>query len=186
MPPLNRDVRALMNPAALLTQIREAFPVNPLPDMTLHQGQLADQSLAREIPESEWNAEGEKDRATPWSAFEAQDLVNCEAALSHLDEDAFVYYLPAFLTFTVHNLNSESFAYGRAVNAAVCAVTQRSNYNLARLKRLSDAQIDAVISFLRFVRDSDNGHTYGDLAAKALQRYWETPDARRRTLIQAP
>jgi len=175
-----------MDPVALLTQIREAFPLNPLPNMTLHQGQLADQSLAREIPESEWNAEAEKDRGTPWSVFEAQDLVNCEAALSHLDEDAFVYYLPAFLTFTVHNLNSERFAYGRAVNAAVCAVTQRSNYNLARLKRLSDAQIDAVISFLRFVRDNDNAHTYGDLAAKALQRYWETPDARRRTLIQAP
>jgi hypothetical protein len=175
-----------MDAAELLMQIRDSFPVNPLPDMTLHQGQLADQSLAREIPEAEWNAEGEKDRTTPWPAFEAQDLVNCEAALSHLDENAFVYYLPAFLTFAVHNLNSESFPHGRAVNSTVCAVTQRSNYNLARLKRLSDAQIDAVISFLRFVRDNDKGHTYGDLAGKALKRYWETPDARRRTLIQAP
>ena len=119
-------------------------------------------------------------------SFFSSDFCNCEAALSHLDENAFVYYLPAFLAFTVHNLNSENFAHGRAVNAAVYAVTQRSNYNLARLKRLSDAQIDAVISFLRFVRDNDKGHTYRDLATKALQRYWETPDARQRTLIQAP
>ncbi len=175
-----------MDSAALLKQLREAFPVDPVPEMTLHQGQLTDQGIAREIPESEWKAEGEKDRHITWPAFDAQDLVNCEAALSHLDENSFVYYLPAFLTFAVHNLNSESFAHGRAVNSAVCAVTQRSNYNLARLKRLSDSQIDAVISFLRFVRDNDKGHTYGDLATKALQRYWETPDARRRTLIQAP
>jgi hypothetical protein len=154
--------------------------------MTLHQGQLADQSISREIPESEWQAEGEKDRSTTWPALDAKDLVNCEAALSHLDEPSFVYYLPAFLTFAIQNLNSESFAYDRAVNSAVYAVTERSNYNLARLKRLSDPQIDAVISFLRFVRDNDKGHTYGTLAAKALHRYWETPDARRRTLIQAP
>jgi hypothetical protein len=153
-----------MDPAALLKQVREAFPVGPIPEMTLHQGQLADQGIPREIPEFEWKAEGEKDRSTAWPAFDVQDLVNCEAALSHLDETSF----------------------GRAVNSAVCAVTERSNYNLARLKRLSDPQIDAVISFLRFVRDNDKGHTCGNLSAKALQRYWETPDARRRTLIQAP
>jgi len=175
-----------MDAAGLIKQIREAFPVAPIPEMTLHQGQLADQSSSREIPDSEWKAEGEKDRRTTWPAFEAQNLINCEAALSHLDETSFIYYLPAFLTFAVHNLNSESFAHGKAVNSAVCAVTERSNHNLARLKRLSDPQIDAVISFLRFVRDNDKGHTYGDLAGKALQRYWETPDARRRTLIQAP
>jgi hypothetical protein len=173
-----------MDASDVLSQVRDAFPVDPMPGTTLRQGQLADETLSREITPEEWEAEGAKDRGVIWTAIEVSALLECEAALSHLDEDAFVYYLPAFICFAIRHLDSPDHDHASLVGATVFAVTHRSNYNLSRLKRLSDAQIDAVISFLRLIRDG--GGFDATLADKALQRYWETPDARRPTLIQLP
>ena len=182
--PLNANVRALMEPSALLQLIRDAFPVEPTPEMTLYQGQLADQSMAREISEAEWNVEGNKDRHKPWTGYEVQDLANCRAALAHLDEQAFVYYLPAFLSFAARYGTSENFTDIKVVSTAIHVVTELSNYNRARLKKLTGRQIDAVIAFLRFV--SSWGGSDSQVAKTALRLYWDTPDARHPTLIQAP
>jgi hypothetical protein len=173
-----------MEPSALLTLILDAFPVKPTPEMTLYQGQLADQSMAREISEAEWDAEGNKDRHTPWTGYEIQDLANCQAALAHLDEEAFGYYLPAFLSFAVRYGRSENFTHINVVSTALHVVTELSNHNRARLKKLTGQQIDAVIAFLRFV--SSWGGLDSELAKTALRLYWETPDARHPKLIQAP
>src|SRR4051794_34883335 len=96
-----------MDTEAMLSSIREAFPERPLPAMTLRQAQLADQGMSREITEEAWEVEGDRDRGVSWSAVDDVTLEECDAALSHLDEEGFVYYLPAFLTLAVRQLASE-------------------------------------------------------------------------------
>jgi hypothetical protein len=179
-----------MDTSVVHEQVKAAFPDQPLPDMTLRQAQLADQSMSREISEEEWQSEGRQDRHVKWTEIEAATLLQCNAALSHLDENAFAYYLPAYLLFALNCLGRPRYSHDLLFTFVVHAVTDVSNYNLARLKRLTDSQIDAVISFLRLVRTLPNIGSEPDvcaeLASTALQRYWETPDARRRTLIYVP
>ena len=39
---------------ALIANIEEVFPELPLPDMTLRQAQLSDETMDREISQEEW------------------------------------------------------------------------------------------------------------------------------------
>jgi hypothetical protein len=173
-----------MTSSEVIALIEAAFPTQPLPDTTLRQGQLADQSIRRCITEEEWDAEGAKDRGVTWSEVQDDELMACDAALAHLAEGSFVYYLPAFLRFATTHI-AEPFGPGsNTTGFAVFAVTHRSPYNLARLNKLNDAQTDAVTAFLRFVRD--NGEMRSSDAAEALREYWETPECKRKTLIYVP
>jgi hypothetical protein len=87
-----------MDAADVLTRIRAAFPEYPLPELTLRQAQLGDQTLSREITDDELRKEGERDRGVPWTQIEDATLRECDAALSFIDDAGFVYYLPAFLS----------------------------------------------------------------------------------------
>ena len=169
---------------AVVSQIETAFPELPMPDVTLRQAQLADQSMRREIGEAEWEAEGRRDSGVCWTQVPADTLIECDAALSHLSEEAFVYYVPAYMRFSMQCLTRPIGGPNDVLGTTVFHLTDRANYSLGRYKRLSEAQIQAVIAFLRAVRDG--GGFYGDLAAKALQRYWETPESRRPSIIHVP
>jgi hypothetical protein len=174
-----------MNKLGLLAEIANAFPAGPLPETTIRQAQLSDQGMSREISEEEWEAEGAKDRGIPWPEIPDEVLASCDAALSHLDEDGFVYYLPAFLSYAVRHVSSGLFDTDwMSMHFTIFAVTDLSNYNLGRLKRLNDVQIASVIEFLRFV--ATHSATYRGDAEDALANYWLTPDAKRKTVIYAP
>ncbi len=171
-----------MEPTFLLRRIAESFPRAPQPEMTLRQAQLADQSLSREISSVEWEAEGAKDRSLSWMQIPDEQLIECEAGISHLDDDAFVYYLPAFLHFAVRHIDvGIAGSEGTLMNAIIFAVTNFSNYNLGRLKRLNEAQIVCVTEFLQFI--AQHNETYGSDAVEALNNYWLTSDAKRKTII---
>jgi uncharacterized protein DUF6714 len=174
-----------MDIADALATIRAAFPEQPLPEMTLRQAQLGDQTMSREITDDEWRNEGERDRGIVWTQLEETMLRECDAALSFLDEDGFVYYLPAFLTAALRQIAAGKSDLDDLVTGAVSHVTNtKNNYALARLKRLSDAQIDAVVGFLHVVQA--HGGFDDERAGDALRSYWETPESRRRTLIYVP
>jgi hypothetical protein len=174
-----------MDAADVLTRIRAAFPEYPLPELTLRQAQLGDQTLSREITDDELRKEGERDRGVPWTQIEDATLRECDAALSFIDDAGFVYYLPAFLSAALRQIAAGRTDSDRLVDSAVFHVTNvKSNYALARLKHLTDEQIDAVIYFLRVVCARGGFNT--DDAAQALRSYWETPESRRRTLIYVP
>jgi hypothetical protein len=172
-----------MEPPRLLQRISESFPEEPLPEMTLRQAQLADQSLSKKISDAEWEAEGARDRGLSWSQVADEQLVECEAAISHLDEESFVYYLPAFLRFAVRHVDvGISGENGILMNSILFGVTNLSNYNLGRLKRLNEGQIACVTEFLQFF--AERSECYGSDASEALKHYWLTPDAHRKTIIQ--
>jgi len=174
-----------MDITSVVAQIASAFPERPLPTMTLRQGQLGDQTMTREISEDEWRREGERDRGVVWTQIDESTLRECDSALCFLDEEGFLYYLPAYLCAALRNIAAGRGDSSYLVNGAVFHVTNtRDNHALARLKRLSDCQIDAVVNFLRVVREQCRYEAKD--AGEALLRYWETPESRRRTLIYVP
>ena len=172
-----------MEAQQLIDILEAAFPLGPLPEMSLHQAQLADQSMSREISEKEWDAAGAVDAGRNWQEFADEELMVCEVALAHLEEEAFVYYLPAFLRFAVRHCAAgwpdptESL-----VGSAVFSVTHRSPYSLGRYKRLNPEQRAAVVAFLEFMAENGNDNERPQ-AEKALKRYWKTDEASQPLII---
>jgi len=149
-----------------------------MPSISLRQALLADQGMSRCITTPKWEAERLKDGAIPWPML-SDALVECRDGLAHLDEESFAYYLGGFLRFAVNHLDASLLSpEDELLGSVVFSVTQRSNYNLGRLKRLTDDQIDTVVDFLRLVQERSEAH--GTDAEKALKRYWETPEARKK------
>jgi hypothetical protein len=151
-----------------------AFPLEPRPEFTLHQGTLADQALSREIPESEWSEAARLDLDRNWRSYSDDELIACEAAVAHLPDDAFTYYLPAFLSFAAKHVNVRwPRPEWELVGAVVFSITNRSPFNLARFKRLTTLQRAVVVQFLEIVGSSTEQAHAAD-AEKALARYWKT------------
>jgi hypothetical protein len=86
-----------MSVDSLIERIELVFPEAPIPQMPLLQAQLCDQTLDREIGEAEWDATGDLDRCINWKNVASATLIECDAALSHITEDGFVYYIPAYM-----------------------------------------------------------------------------------------
>jgi hypothetical protein len=172
-----------MEAQQLISAIEAAFPVAPLPEMTLHQAKLADQSMSRKISEAEWSSAGAIDAGRTWKSFADEELMACDVALAHFVEDSFVYYLPAFLVFAVRHCSAtwpdraESL-----VGTTMFSVTHRDPYSLARYKRLNSEQQSAVIAFLEFIAENGNHHERPQ-AEKALKRYWRTDEVSKPLII---
>ena len=173
-----------MSVQSLVARIEEVFPEFPLPDMTLRQAQLADETLDREISQEEWDTTGRIDHAVVWKDIQPSVLIACDAALSHISEVGFVYYIPAYMRLALNQLGAVADPQWEAFGSTIFHLTDRSNYTLGRFKRFSDTQIDAVTDFLRQIRAA--GGFEEKMAEEALEAYWETSEARRRTIIHLP
>jgi len=172
-----------MEAEQIIENIAAAFPLAPLPGMTLHQAQLSDQSMSREISDQEWHETGRLDAGRTWRELTDEEFIACDAALAHFDEESFVYYLPAFLIFALRHCDvTWSHPAWGAVGSAVFFVTHREPSMLGRYKRLSASQREAVICFLEFI--SEHGRASHALdAQKALKRYWKTDEASKPLII---
>lgn len=167
----------------VIETIERAFPLEPLPSMTLHQAQLADDSLTREITEEEWVAAGKPDVGRSWKEFADDEIIACDASQSHFDEEAFVYYLPAFMVFALRHHDVDSLHPASSqVGGALFSLTHRSAYSLARYKKLTAQQREAVIAFLEFMAVHANPFRAGE-AQKALKRYWKTDEAAKPLIV---
>jgi|SRR5581483_4004330 len=173
-----------MSVQSLVARIEEVFPELPFPDMTLRQAQLADETLDREISQEEWDATGRIDCTVIWKDIEPAVLIACDTALSHLSEEGFVYYIPAYMRLALNQLGVAADPEWEAFGSTIFHLTNRSNYALGRFKRFSDTQIDTIIDFLRQIRAA--GGFEGKMAGEALDAYWESPEARRRTITHVP
>jgi hypothetical protein len=94
-----------MEQSDLFAAIATAFPLEPRPNMTLRQAVLGDETMSREISETEWVEAGRRHRDLLWSDLSPQDLIDCQIGLAFLDDESFQYYSPAFLMFASVNLN---------------------------------------------------------------------------------
>lgn len=172
-----------MEAKQVIEHIEAAFPLAPLPGMTLHQAQLSDQSMSREISDKEWHDTGRVDADRTWRDLTDEELIACDAALAHFDEESFVYYLPAFLNFALRHCDVVCpHPAWSVVGSVVFFVTHREPSMLGRYKRLSASQREAVICFLEFISEHGQGSNAPD-AQKALQRYWKTDEATKPLIV---
>ncbi len=164
-------------PHSLVARIEKVFPEQPVPDMTLLQAQLAGETLNREISEVEWLAAGDADRGITWTLIEPSVLVRCDAALSHLTEEGFVYYIPAYMRLALNQLAEFKEPEWDAFGSVVFQLTHLNGYSVRRYRRFTDLQTDVVIAFLKEVRSA--GGTVADMAEQALAGYWQNLGATR-------
>ena len=167
----------------LIERIGAVFPLEPLPEMSLRQAWLADQTMDREISEEEWMEAAKADERRSWPEFSDEELISREEALAHLEESAFVYYLPAFLSFTVRHCSTGlSDPAGLLVGSTIFSVTHLSPYSLGRYKRLDACQQAVVVAFLEFVALHAGPHQRAT-AKEGLSRYWKTDEATKPLIV---
>lgn len=171
-----RDLKRLVEAAFLGVQRDEAC--------TLHQAQLADQSLSRAITQEEWDATALLDPETDWRDVPPQALEECDAALSHASPRAWHFYLPAYMMRALDLFDSPTY---ESMGSLVFHLTYSDKNNLGaycldRFHQLSQAQAWAVRAFLEFVRDYSVGESsYAEEAKLALRKYWGLEAERRPT-----
>jgi hypothetical protein len=161
----------------LIALIERAFPTQPFPERTLRQATLSDQGMSREISEEEREAAGRIDRNVSWTALTDNDLMECEAGISHLWGPEFAYYLGALLRFAVRHLEASIWTReGSLVSSIIHNVTNEPSnervrqYIHDRWGALDAAEIEVVRRFLDYV--TARSHHYRTETSRALARYW--------------
>ena len=181
-----------MELANVMTLINRAFVGTKRDEeCTLHQAQLADQSMSRDITDEERRAARDRDSQLDWREVPGVYLDECDAALSQLSPQGWHFYLPAYLRRALELLEADllsSWLPGSVIFHLTFAPASKGLdwYRLERFKQLSAEQERAVGAFLEFVvTNAGNGDpSYAKDAARALKRYWSlSPQERPRRLI---
>lgn len=108
--------------------INEAFAgVRRDESSTLHQAQLADESLGRPILEDEFRQAKQLDPEEGWRDVPLPALDECDAALSHLTPEGWWFYLPACMTRAPALLDRPIWETGLP-GSVVCHLTYRNKY----------------------------------------------------------
>jgi hypothetical protein len=145
-------------------------------ECTLHQAQLSDQTMDREISATEWRNAKARDQATDWRDVPDADLDKCDAALSHATPKCWRFYLPAYMRRAMRLLDAsilETWFPGSVVSHLSYSSKSLKAYTLERFEMLDIAQQDAVKTFLEYVRDYPaSGTSYRREADLAIRKYW--------------
>lgn len=168
-----------MNSVQVIEAIELAFAgVSRDPEQSLHQAQLLDQGIGREILEDEWKASGLLDSDMQWHEVPDTDLQDCPAALSHLTPVSWRYYLAAYMRLALKYLATPLWKVD-VPHWVLHTLTYDDSYpgmgryNLGRFETLDRAQFEAVQHFLLFTKSNPACHNfYSEQAAAALNKYW--------------
>lgn len=175
-----------MDLATLDATIEAAFlDVERDEDCTLHQAQLIDDAIRREIPHAELQAAKDKDPETDWRRVPATYLDECDAALSHATPQSWRFYVPAYMRRALHLLDA-TILETELPGSVIFHLTYSDeypgdcSYHLERFKLLNAAQGQAVRLFLEYIRDYPAEQSYNQQDAKlALRKYWELDERKR-------
>jgi hypothetical protein len=154
-------------------------------DCTLHQAQLADQGMSREISDAEWQSARERDQATDWRQVPTASLDECDAALSHATPQSWKFYLPAYMCRALQLLEADildTWFPGSLIHHLSCPSKSPGleSYVFDRFRMLNSAQGQSVAPFLQFIRDFPATRTsYRREAEAALRKYWKLDEEKR-------
>lgn len=98
---------------------------------------------------------------------------NCDA-LAFFTPEAWQYYLPAFLCWTLKSFRtSDSCTVDFTIyNLALEKKKSLRQRSLSNFSRLTEDQTKAVVAFLEFMRDYTDGLADELVASEALDQYW--------------
>jgi hypothetical protein len=148
---------------------------------TLHQAQLADEGLRREISSAEWQAAKDKDQETDWRLIPAVFLDECDAALSHGTPRSWRFHLPAYMRRALRLLDAdivETWLPGSVIFHLTFS-DSKATFDLERFHMLDASQGGAVRLFLECIRNYPTKEaSYPQDADRALCKYWGRDDTR--------
>jgi hypothetical protein len=179
-----QNVLALIDEAFAGTQRDESC--------TIHQAQLADETLDREIPDEEWLVAKLRDPEINWHDVPAPSLDECDAALSHATPTSWLFYLPAYMKRALELLTANSEG-SNLPNSVIFHLTleRRSPglnfYVFERFRQITPAQERAIVAFLEYIKGySTVDSWHPKCATEALDSYWGLPQDRRFRGIEFP
>lgn len=175
-----------MQMTELVAMIEAAFSgLSNVDGLTLAEAALVDQGIHRQVPDREFDAARATDDVHDWRLVPQQVLSDCCGFMSHLEPEAWRYYLPALMLFCLKNEYSSGFDldamtsllfqldHGKAANSV-------DMYRLAKFYALDEKQIAAVRAFLEYLLAEkllDEG--LAETAESALKKFWGLPENQR-------
>ena len=170
----------------LLALIDEAFTgAQRDEDCTLHQAQLLDHTMDREISEAEWDEAKRRDPETDWRAVPASSLSECDAALSHATPQSWLFYIPAYMKRALELLDADVVTTWLPGSVVFHLTYDNKDPGLGRrtierFRLLTPKQNESVVAFLNYVVAYPRKTTsYASEATEALNNYWAVPMHRR-------
>lgn len=159
----------------LIAEIETAFDgVDRGDATTLHQALATDDY---KTAQDRWDAR-RFDTERRWQDVPAAALVECQTALSFLDEKGFRYYLPAFMVRGLEDWDNDA---GVSVDSCVYhllhdypnSLRKSEPASIAAKYRFTDAQCRAIARFLRFVVGPDDEFTTEHATELQAVAKWE-------------
>jgi len=142
--------------------------------ITLHEAIAIDDYKTQE----ERMAARRLDKERQWQDVSAAALLECESALSFLDESGFRYYLPAFMVKGLEDWDKKA---GVPVDSCVYhllhdyphSLRESEPSTIAAKRGFNDAQCRAIAHFLRFVIGPDDEFPTEDPTTRQAVAKWE-------------
>ena len=179
-----QDVLALIDDAFASSQRDESC--------TLHQAQLADETLDREIRDDEWLIAKHRDPEIDWRDVPASSLDECDAALSQATPTSWLFYLPAYMRRALELLKTNPKGSDLPNNVIFHLTLDRGSsglrfYVFERFRQITPAQHRAIVAFLEYVKGySTSDRWHPKCAKEALDSYWGIPEAERFRGVEIP
>jgi len=174
---------------AIISTIANAFrTVDRDESYTLHEAQLTDQSMRREIPAKEFADAKRLDPQQNWRDIPASSIDECDAALSHLSPKGWRFYIPAYMTRAVELLDQPIWKTWLPGSVVFHLTYPKKEiplqfYTLERFSLLDEVQVAAVAAFLEYVAAHAPAEaSIREDAQLALKRYWALPGDQRPNL----
>ncbi len=155
----------------VIKAIEEAFDDVPFPRTTVHEAELVDDTTFRNVTDVEIEKAIQMDKVSHWNEVQFEHLEECEAALSHIEEDGFKFYIPAFMILGLKKLVVEDEG-STTLDQVVFHLTHLDVYTSSKICQLNDPQKKSVCIFLRYLNNLENVDYYTDIP-KSLESYWD-------------
>ncbi len=168
-----------MDRNSLEAELVAAFAgVAPDPHQTLHEAQLTDDGIFRNISVAEMRAARAKDSYRVWTEVPATALDACDCAMSHFSAQSWCFHLPAYMRRCL-DLFRDPLWDAEMLGSVIFHLTIKKEMP-PYLSRLTQAQKLAVRHFLEFVEQEslsfiERTNSYCssyDHAKAALDSYW--------------
>lgn len=148
------------------------------PHQTLHEAQLTDDGIFRNIGAAEMRAARAKDSHRVWTEVPGPALDACDCAMSHFSAQSWCFYLPAYMRRSL-DLFCDPLWDAEMLGSVIFHLTIKKEMPLY-LALLTRAQKLAVRHFLEFVEQEslayiERTNSYCSLyddAKAALDSYW--------------
>jgi hypothetical protein len=168
MPPTPEEHRD-----AVIREIEAAFDgITREGGVSLHEADVIDNYGTP----AERDAARALDTENRWQDVPAGDIRTYHWVLPFLDPIGYRYYLPAYMTWSLTNLNSPRDT--TSIDATIFSLTRGEDekyeeWELDRFKTFMPVQSKAIGAFLRYL-EAHAGGTLAASAKRALERYWAT------------